>query len=58
MVLIGWLISRHFSSTVALPCATVPAVALLFGEVWLGIKLLGAQFEKIDVTNEMGSAVL
>ena len=23
-----------------------------------GIKLLGAQFEKIDVTNEMGSAIL
>jgi hypothetical protein len=58
IVLLGWLISSHFSSTAALPLATVPAVALLFGEVWLGIKLLGAQFEKIDVTNEMGSAVL
>lgn len=58
IVLLGWLISGHFSSTAALPLATVPAVALLFGEVWLGIKLLGAQFEKIDVTNEMGSAVL
>ena len=58
VVLIGWLISSHYSSPIALPFATVPAVALLFGEVWLGIKLLGAQFEKIDVTNEMGSAVL
>jgi len=58
IVLLGWLISGHFSSTLALPLATVPAAALLFGEVWLGIKLLGAQFEKIDVTNEMGSAVL
>ena len=58
IVLLGWLISSHFSSTAALPLATVPAAALLFGEVWLGIKLLGAQFEKIDVTNEMGSAVL
>lgn len=58
IVILGWLISTHFSSTIALPFATVPAVALLFGEVWLGIKLLGAQFEKIDVTNEMGSAVL
>ncbi len=33
--------------------ATVPAAALLFFEVWLGIRFLGAQFEKIDVTNEV-----
>ena len=58
VVLIGWFISRSFSATIAVPFATVPAVALLTGEVWLGIKLLGAQFERIDVTNEMGSAIL
>ncbi|HEX3582971.1 MAG TPA: putative ABC exporter domain-containing protein [Thermoanaerobaculia bacterium] len=58
VVLIGWLISRSFNASFALPFATVPAVALLAGEVWLGIKVLGAQFEKIDVTNEMGSAIL
>jgi hypothetical protein len=33
--------------------ATVPAAALLCFEVWLGIRFLGAQFEKIDVTNEL-----
>ena len=58
VVLIGWFISRNFSASFAVPFATVPAVALLVGEVWLGIKMLGAQFEKIDVTNEMGSAIL
>ena len=58
VVLIGWLISRSFNASFALPFATVPAVALLAGEVWLGIKVLGAQFERIDVTNEMGSAIL
>ncbi len=58
VVLIGWFISRSFSASFAIPFATVPAVALLAGEVWLGIKILGAQFERIDVTNEMGSAIL
>jgi hypothetical protein len=58
VVLIGWLIAHNFSASFALPFATVPAVALLFGEVWIGIKMLGAQFEKIDVTNEMGSAIV
>jgi ABC-2 type transport system permease protein len=32
---------------------TVLATALLFFEVWLGIRFLGRQFEKIDVTNEL-----
>ena len=58
VVLIGWFVSRSFSASFAVPFATVPAVALLVGEVWLGIRLLGAQFERIDVTNEMGSAIL
>jgi hypothetical protein len=58
IVLIGWLIARNFSASFAVPFATVPAAALLFAEVWIGIRLLGGQFEKIDVTNEMGSAIL
>lgn len=32
---------------------TVLATALLFFEVWLGIRFLGRQFEKIGVTNEL-----
>jgi hypothetical protein len=32
---------------------TVLAAALLFFEVWLGVRFLGGQFEKIDVTNEL-----
>ena len=32
---------------------TVLAAALLFFEVWLGIRFLGHQFENIDVTNEL-----
>lgn len=32
---------------------TVLAAALLFFEVWLGIRFLGRQFETIDVTNEL-----
>jgi len=49
--------SRFFSgSPLVLALATVPAVALLFGEVWLGIRLLGAQFDRIDVTNDLDPA--
>jgi len=32
---------------------SVLTAALLFFEVWLGIRFLGRQFEKIDVTNEL-----
>ena len=35
---------------------TVLTAALLFFEVWLGIRFLGRQFEKIDVMNELGVA--
>ena len=31
------------------------SAAILFAEVWLGIRFLGAQFEKIDVTSEIDS---
>jgi ABC-2 type transport system permease protein len=37
---------------------TVLAAALLFFEVWLGIRFLGQQFEKIDVTNELDTVAL
>jgi len=42
----------HGSMPVA-ALTTVLAAALLFFEVWLGIRLLDRQFEKIDVTNEL-----
>jgi hypothetical protein len=32
--------------------AAMPAVAVLLTEAWMGIKALGAQFEKLDITNE------
>ena len=32
--------------------ATVPAAAVISGEVWLGIKALGARFDEMDVSNE------
>jgi ABC-2 type transport system permease protein len=37
---------------------TVLGGALLFFEVWLGIRFLGRQFEKIDVTNELDAVAL
>jgi hypothetical protein len=55
IVVPGILIANHFfhGSVAIVACATVPAAALLFFEVWLGIRVLGTQFEKIDVTNEI-----
>jgi hypothetical protein len=31
----------------------MPAVAVLVLEFWFGVKALGAQFESLDVSNEM-----
>ena len=55
IVVPGILIAHHWfgGSTMVTALATVPAAAILFAEVWLGIRFLGAQFEKIDVTNEL-----
>lgn len=48
-------IAHHFfaGSPLVLAVATVPSVALLVGEVWLGIRFLGAQFDQLDVSNEL-----
>lgn len=46
--------ARWFQGSVALVLvATVPSAAVLVAEVWMGIRVLGSQFEKIDVTNEI-----
>jgi hypothetical protein len=51
----GLLMAKFWfhGSVAVVALATVPAAALLFFEVWLGIRFLGAQFEKIDLTNEL-----
>ncbi|MEO8381184.1 MAG: putative ABC exporter domain-containing protein [Acidobacteriota bacterium] len=54
----AFLIANHwFSGSAALVVvATVPSAAILVGEVWIGVRALGAQFEKLDVTNEIDTA--
>jgi hypothetical protein len=48
-----WIAFQFFSGNPAfVAVATMPAVAVLLAEVWMGIKALGAQFEKLDITNE------
>lgn len=56
----AFVLSRMYfhGSAAVLAVATVPSVALLIFEVWMGIKFLGAQFDKIDVTTEVGVATL
>jgi hypothetical protein len=51
----GLLMARFWfhGSMPMVALTTVLAAALLFFEVWLGIRFLGRQFEKIDVTNEL-----
>jgi ABC-2 type transport system permease protein len=51
----GLLMARFWfgGSMPVVALTTVLATALLFFEVWLGIRFLGRQFEKIDVTNEL-----
>jgi ABC-2 type transport system permease protein len=49
------LLAGHYfpDNPVALALASVPSVAVLCLEVFIGVKALGAQFEKIDVTNDL-----
>jgi ABC-2 type transport system permease protein len=48
-----FLAHKFFAGNPAfLGIAAMPAVAVLLGEAWIGIKLLGAQFEKLDISNE------
>jgi hypothetical protein len=48
-----WIAFKFFSGNPAfVAVATMPAVGVLLAEVWFGVKALGAQFEKLDITNE------
>ena len=55
IVVPGLLMARYWfhGSMPVVALTSVLAAALLFFEVWLGIRFLGRQFEKIDVTNEL-----
>ena len=48
-------ISQHYlgGGPVGLAAATMPAIAVMVAEVWLGIKALGVRFENFDVWNEL-----
>jgi len=54
------LLSHHYfhGSAAVLAITTVPSVALLCLEVWFAIRFLGAQFDKVDVTTELGVATI
>lgn len=56
----AFYVSRRFfgDNSLVLAVATMPSVAVVVAEVWFLIRFLGGQFESIDVTNEMGSAVV
>lgn len=56
--LLGWWVAHRFAggSPALLAAMTAPGVALLLLEVWLGIKFLGAQFDRLDVANELDAA--
>lgn len=49
------ILANHYfaGNPVALALASVPSVVVLTLEVYVGVKVLGAQFEKIDVTNDL-----
>jgi Putative ABC exporter len=49
-----WVAYKFFAGNPAfVAVAAMPAVAVLVAELWFGVKALGAQFEIIDVSNEM-----
>lgn len=55
IVVPGLLMAKYWfhDSIPMVALTTVLASALLFFEVWLGVRFLGRQFENIDVTNEL-----
>lgn len=57
---VGLWIAAWFNadSPAILAAATMPAVFLLMGEVWLVIKVLGAQIDKLDVGKDLEPAAL
>jgi putative ABC exporter len=48
-----WLTHKYFAGSAFLALLIMPSVALMTAEVWLGMKLLGAQIDRIDISNEM-----
>jgi hypothetical protein len=49
-----WVTHKYLAgSAFGLPLLIMPSVALMTVEVWLGMKLLGAQIDRIDISNEM-----
>ena len=56
----AFLLSHAYfaGSAAVLAVATMPSVALLVFEVWTAIKFLGAQFDKVDVTTEVGVSTI
>jgi hypothetical protein len=55
----AFLVSRAYfhGSAAVLAISIVPSVALLIFEVWMAIRFLGTQFDKLDVTTEVGVAM-
>lgn len=48
-----WIAHRFFAGSPAfVAVATMPAAVVVASEAWLGVKMLGARFDQIDVSNE------
>lgn len=54
------LLASHFfkGNVIFLAVMTTPAIAVIFGEVWLGLRFLGARFEALDVSQEFDTLVV
>ena len=54
-----WLAYRFFSGSPGLVAVgTLPAIAVILAEVYIGTKLLGAQFERIDVAADLETVAI
>ena len=50
----AWIAYKFLrASAMFVPVATVPAAMVIACEVWFGVKMLGARFDEMDVSNEM-----
>lgn len=55
----AFLATRFFAGSLGFAAVlTTPAVAVIAGEVWLGVRFLGARFEALDVSEEFDTVAV
>jgi hypothetical protein len=57
---IGYFVTHRFArdSQLILALSTVPAIALLAAEAWLAVRILGAQYDRMDLARDLDPGMI